>query len=52
MEIYEGGPDKVSKGKQAIVNVFSNRIKSKWAKNQTEFNNFYFKREVSIAIIF
>lgn len=52
MEIYEGGPDKVSKGKQAIVNVFSNKIKGKWAKNQTEFNNFYFKRVVSIAIIF
>jgi hypothetical protein len=52
MEIYEGAPDKVSKGKQAIVKVFAEDIKKKWAKSDTEFNNYYYKRVVALAIIY
>jgi len=52
IEIYEGAPDKVSKGKQAIVNVFAQSIKTKWAKSDAEFNNYYFKRVAALAIIF
>ena len=52
MEIYEGAPDKVSKGKQAIVKVFAESIKSKWAKSDAEFNAYYYKRVVALAIIY
>lgn len=52
MEIYEGAPDKVSKGKQAIVKVFAENIRSKWAKSDAEFNNFYYKRVCALAIIY
>ena len=48
MEIYEGAPDKVSKGKQAIVKVFAENIRSKWAKSDAEFNNFYYKNTIKI----
>lgn len=52
MEIYEGAPDKVSKGKQAIVKVFAENIRSKWTKSDAEFNNFYYKRVCALAIIY
>ncbi|MBR6536087.1 MAG: AIPR family protein [Lachnospiraceae bacterium] len=52
MEIYEGAPDKVSKGKQAIVKVFAENIRSRWAKSDAEFNNFYYKRVCALAIIY
>jgi AIPR protein. len=52
MEIYAGAPDVVSRGKQAIVKVFSEDIKKQWEKSDTEFNVFYFKRAVALAIIF
>ncbi len=52
MEIYHGAPDIVSKGKQAIVKVFADDIKSKWAKSDVEFNVYYFKRVVALSIIF
>lgn len=52
MELYDGAPDKVSKGKQAIVNVFAEKIKNSWAKSDEIFNEYYFKRVVAIAIIF
>lgn len=52
MEIYEGAPDKVSKGKQAIVKVFAESIRNKWAKSDSEFNNFYYKRVCALAIIY
>lgn len=52
MEIYEGAPDKVSKGKQAIVKVFAENIRSKWDKSDAEFNNFYYKRVCALAIIY
>lgn len=52
MGIYEGAPDKVSKGKQAIVSVFADNVKSKWSRSDSEFNNYYYKRVVSLAIMF
>ncbi len=52
VEIYEGNPDKASKGKQAIVDVFSKRIKAQWDSSDAQFNEFYFKKIVGLAIIF
>ena len=52
VEIYEGAPDKVSKGKQAIVKEFAEQIKEQWNKSDEKFNVAYFKRVVAIAIIF
>lgn len=51
IEIYEGAPDKVSKGKQAIVKDFSEQIKMQWEKSDEKFNVNYFKKVVAIAII-
>ena len=52
MEIYEGAPDVVSKGKQEIVKVFAGSIKKQWAKADSVFNTYYFKRVVALTIIF
>ena len=52
MEIYEGAPDKVSKGKQAIVKAFAEKIKAQWNKSDEKYNVAYFKRVVAIAIMF
>ena len=52
MEIYKGAPDIVSKGKQAIVKVFAEETKKQWAKSDADFNNYYFKRVVALAILF
>lgn len=52
MEIFEGAPDKVSKGKQAIVKVFAEEIKTQWNKSDVAFNLYYFKRVVALAIMF
>ena len=52
MEIYEGAPDVVSKGKQALVKVFADNIKKQWAKSDTAYNVYYYKRVVALAIIF
>lgn len=52
MEIYEGAPDVVSRGKQALVKVFAENIKKRWAKSDAEYNTYYFKRVVALAIIF
>ena len=52
MEIYEGAPDVVSKGKQALVKVFAEDIKKQWAKSDAEYNTYYFKRVVALAIMF
>ena len=52
MEIYEGAPDKVSKGKQAIVKIFAEEIKTQWKKSDVAFNLYYFKRVVALAIMF
>ena len=52
MEIYAGAPHIVSKGKQEIVKVFADDIKKQWAKTDTDFNSYYYKRVVALAIIF
>ncbi len=52
MEIFAGAPDKVSKGKQAIVKEFAEQIKAQWVKSDEQFNVAYFKRVVAIAIMF
>ncbi len=52
MEIYEGAPDKVSKGKQAIVKEFAEQIKKQWMKSDEQYNVAYYKRVVAIAIMF
>lgn len=52
MEIYEGAPDVVSRGKQKMVKVFADGIKKQWAKSDTVFNPYYYKRVVALAIIF
>lgn len=52
MEIYAGAPDKVSKGKQAIVKEFADQIKAQWIKSDEQYNVAYFKRVVAIAIMF
>lgn len=52
MEIYEGVPHVVSKGKQAIVDVFATNVKKQWTKSDTMYNAYYYKRVVALAIIF
>ena len=52
MEIYEGKPHTVSKGKQALVKIFATEIKAQWEKSDEMFNDYYFKRVVALAIIF
>ena len=52
MEIYNCVPHIVSKGKQALVRAFSNEIKKQWDKSDEVFNVYYFKRVISLAIIF
>lgn len=52
MEIYNCVPHIVSKGKQALVSAFACEIKKQWDKNNEVFNAYYFKRVVSLAIIF
>ncbi len=52
MELYWEDPAAVSKGKQEIVKAFAERIKKEWVKSDAEFNQFYYKRVVALAIIF
>ena len=52
VEIYEGAPDKVSKGKQAVVQVFATAIKKQWEASDANFNELYYKKIIALAIIF
>ena len=52
MELYYCQPDVVSKGKQKMLQVFAERIKTQWQKSDEEFNAFYYKRVVALAIIY
>ena len=52
MEIYECAPDIVSKGKQKTLQIFAERIKKDWQKSDVQFNAFYYKRVVAIAIMY
>ena len=52
MELYECAPDVVSKGKQKILEVFAGNIKTQWQKSNVEFNEYYFRRVVALAIVY
>ncbi len=52
MGIYEGDPHTVSKGGQAIVKQFKEKVIPQWKKSDSEFNAYYFKRIVALAIAF
>jgi len=52
MEIYNGAPHIVSKGKQGIVKIFAEETKTQWNKSDISFNDYYFKRVVALAIMF
>lgn len=52
MELYFMAPHIASKGKQAIVKDFSEKIKKQWDVSDIEFNKYYYKRVVALAIIF
>lgn len=52
MELYECAPHIVSKGKQKTLQVFAEKIKADWQKSNDQFNTFYYKRMVSIAILY
>lgn len=52
MEIYEGAPNIVSKGKQKTLQIFADKIKNDWQKSNEQFNAFYYKRVVAIAIMY
>ncbi len=52
MEIYECAPDVVSKGKQKMLQKFAEEIKAAWQKSNADFNAFYYKRVVALAIIY
>lgn len=52
MELFECRPDIVSKGKQKLLQHFAAEIKSSWEKGDTQYNEFYFKRVVAIALLY
>lgn len=52
MELYEGAPNIVSKGKQKTLQVFAEHIKKQWAKSDAVYNAFYYKRMVAIGIMY
>lgn len=52
MELFNCRPDIVSKGKQKTLQHFAEEIKTAWEKSDIQFNEFYYKRLVAIAIIF
>ena len=52
MEIYECAPDVVSRGKQKTLQIFAEKIKREWQKSDIQFNAFYYKRMVAIAILY
>jgi len=52
MLLYNCKPDIVSKGKQKMLQYFAEATKSSWDKTDTKYNESYFKRIVSLAIIY
>lgn len=52
MELYCCRPDIVSKGKQRTLQHFAEEIRTAWEKGDTQYNEFYFKRVVSLAILY
>ena len=52
MELYECAPDVVSKGKQKTLQKFAAEIKDEWNKKDDQFNVIYYKRVISLAILY
>lgn len=52
MELFNCRPDIVSKGKQKLLQQFAGEVKAAWEKGDTQYNEFYFKRVVALAIIY
>lgn len=52
MEIYKCRPDIVSKGKQKMLQHFATEIKGSWEKSNTQYNEYYYKRMIAIAIMY
>lgn len=52
MELYHGHPDIVSRGNQKALKHFADEIKSKWEKSDLQFNLYYYKRMVALAILY
>jgi len=52
MELYDCAPDIVSKGKQKTLQVFADGIKKDWQKCNDQYNAYYFKSVVSLAILY
>ncbi len=52
MEIYNGAPDTVSRGKQKMLQAFAEEIKREWQKSDEQFNAFYYRRVVALAILY
>ncbi len=52
MELYKCRPDIVSKGKQKMLQYFAEEIKTTWEKSNTQYNEWYFRRVVAIALIY
>lgn len=49
---YECVPYIVSRGSQANMRYFAEKISKTWESNNTIFNEYYFKKVISLAIIF
>ena len=52
MELYECAPQIVSRGKQKTLQIFAEQIRTNWQKSNTQFNTYYYKRVVAIAIMY
>ena len=52
MEIYDCAPYVVSRGKQKTLQIFAEKIKEEWQKSDTQFNTYYYKRVIAIAIMY
>lgn len=52
MELFCCRPDIVSKGRQRMLQHFAEEIKTSWEKGDTQYNEFYFKRIVALAILY
>ena len=52
MMLYESRPDIVGKGRQKIMQLFSEGISKNWDTANEKYNAFYYKRVVALAIVF
>lgn len=52
MELYDCEPHIVSKGKQKLLQVFAENIKKEWDKSNEQFNTYYYKRVIALAILY